>query len=176
MLVGRSLTLCTTLISGALAHLAEIASTAFLTAATGIPCVPSGALRSSRLSLPSASLISCSESADTFLSGTPPRAFSLAAFMRSSRSYCSSSVSNFSSALGAGLALGLVAFFSVLGFVTFPTGGIPAYPAPLTTPGVSVASALGGVGMTDSVGTGTPPSVGPTTGSALAWTVSLGAS
>ena len=175
MLVGRSLTLCTTLISGALAHLAEIASTAFLTAATSIPCVPSGALRY-RLSLPSASLISCSESADTFLSVVLPRAFSLAAFMRSSRSYCSSSVSNFSSALGAGLALGLVAFFSVLGFVTFPTGGIPAYPAPLTTPRVSVASALVGVGMTDSVGTGTPPSVGPTTGSALAWTVSLGVS
>ena len=107
MLVGRSLTLCTTLISGALAHLAEIASTAFLTAATSIPCVPSGALRSSRLSLPSASLISCL--AVRYFSALLPSTslalltvLSFAAAMRSFRSYCSSSVSN---SLGAGLGL-----------------------------------------------------------------------
>ena len=88
----------------------------------------------------------------------------------------SASISASSLASSSASSSFLAAFFSVLGFVTFPTGGIPAYPAPLTTPRVSVASALVGVGMTDSVGTGTPPSVGPTTGSALAWTVSLGAS
>ena len=87
----------------------------------------------------------------------------------SSASACSCIASDLasSSALGAGLGAGL-GVVNVLESVPFPTLETLAGPAPLTTLGTLVALTLGVVGTMGSLDTGTPPSVGPTIGFALA--------